>query len=315
MVVDAVLRIRRRRGRPEHARRVRLVLAEQRLRQRAVRPGCRLEPVTGERVIGDGERRAVGCDARPRRILAPRPRVAEPQRRQHLQRRLLGRVVLDHDAGEDLRRRGLRVGDVDRPVAVVVERAGVEQLELGILEATAVVDQLVVREGDLRVVVAPVQEGVAGQALEVPPVLLDVLAVVPLRPREPEHPLLQDRVLTVPEREGEAELMADVRDAGHAVLVPAIRARARMIVRERLPGVATLGVVLADRSPGAFAQVRAPLVPRVRREEIVLGSAGRFGQPGVLGRRRGAGARHGQSSVESSGVTSKRCHDQGPSAT
>ena len=55
-----------------------------------------------------------------------------------------------------------------------------------------------------------------------------------------------------------------------------------MIVRERLPGVATLGVVLADRSPCAFAQIRAPLVPRVRREEIVLGSAGRFGQPGVL---------------------------------
>ena len=315
MVVDAVLRIRRRRGRPEHARCVRLVLAEQRLRQRAVRPGCRLEPVTGERVIGDGERRAVGCDARPRRILAPRPRVAEPQRRQHLQRRLLGRVVLDHDAGEDLRRRRLRVGDVDRPVAVVVEGAGVEQLELRILQATAVVDQLVVREGDLRVVVAPVQEGVAGQALEVPPVLLDVLAVISLRPRQPEHPLLQDRVLTVPEREGEAELVADVRDAGHAVLVPAIRARARMIVRERLPGVATLGVVLADRSPGAFAQIGAPLVPRVRREEIVLGSAGRFGQPGVLGRHRGAGARHGQSSVESSGVTSKRCHDQGSSAT
>ena len=254
--------------------------------------GCRFEPVAGERVVGDHERRAVAFDPRAHRLVAPRPRVAEPERRQHLQRRLLGRVVLDHDAGEDLGRRRLRVGDVDGPVAVVVERAGVEQLELGILKTAAVVDELVVGEGDLRVVVAPVQQRVARQPLEVPPVLLDVLAVVSLRPREAEHPLLQDRVLAVPEREREAELVADVRDAGHPVLVPAVGAGARVVVRERVPGVAALGVVLADGAPRALAQIRAPLVPRVRREEIVLGAAGRLCEPSVLGRRRRAGVRH-----------------------
>ncbi len=56
------------------------------------------------------------------------------------------------------------------------------------------VDELLVRERRLRVVVAPAQQRVARQPLEVPPVLLDVLAVVALRPGQPEHPLLQDRV-------------------------------------------------------------------------------------------------------------------------
>ena len=37
-------------------------------------------------------------------------------------------------------------------------------------------------------------------------------------------------------------------------------------------------VVLAHRAPGALAQVRAPLVPRVRGEEVVLGAAGRLGE-------------------------------------
>ena len=58
---------------------------------------------------------------------------------------------------------------------------------------------------------------------------------------------------------------------------------------KELPGVAALGVVLADGAPGALAQVRAPLVPRVRGEEVVLGAAGRLGEAGVLGGRRRAG--------------------------
>ena len=292
VVVDAVLRIGARRVRPEDARRVCLVLAEERLRQRPVGACCRVEPVAGERMVGDHERRAVALDPRALRLVAPRPRVAEPERRQHLQRRLLGSVVLDDDPGEDLRRRGLGVGDVDRPVPFVVEGAGVEQLQLGILEAAAVVDELLVGEGGLRIVVAPVQQRVARQSLEVPPVLLDVLAVVPLRPGEAEHPLLQDRVLAVPEREREAELVADVRDAGHPVLVPPVGTGPRVVVRERVPRVAARGVVLANGAPRALAQIRAPLVPRVRREEIVLGAAGRLCEPGVLGRRRRSGIGH-----------------------
>ena len=98
---------------------------------------------------------------------------------------------------------GLRVVDLDDPVAVVVEDAGVEQLVLRLeLRASPVLDdQVVVRERRLRVVVAPAEPGAAGHGVEVPPVLLDVLAVVALAVGQPEHPLLEDRVPPVPQRE------------------------------------------------------------------------------------------------------------------
>ena len=240
MVVDAVLRVRRQRVGTEDAGGVRLVLAEERLGQRAAGTGRALEPGAGEPVVGRLERGAVALDPRPVGCLVPAPRVAEPERRQHVELGLVRAVVLDLDADEDLGRRGLGVGHVDGPVAVAVEDAGVEELELRrrLAAPGVLLDQPPVREGGLRVVVAPAQQRVARQALEVPPVLLGVLAVIALRAGEAEHPLLEDRVLAVPEREREAELVADVRESGHPVLVPAVGAGAGVVVREVAPGVA-----------------------------------------------------------------------------
>ena len=206
----------------------------------------------------------------------PRPLVAEPQRRQDVEGGRLGPPVADDDPHQDVGRGRLGVVDLDDPVAVVIEDAGVEQLVLGLeLRAPGVLlDQVVVREGGLRVVVAPAQPGAARQGVEVPPVLLDVLAVVALRVGQAEHPLLEDRVLAVPQREREAQPVEDVGDAGHPVLVPAVGARPGVIVRERVPGVAVGAVVLADRAPGPLAQVRAPLIPGARLDPAVLRVAG-----------------------------------------
>ena len=306
VVVDAVLRVRRARRRAEDPRSVGLVLAEQGLGGTAVGAGRGIQPVPGERVVGHEQRRAVTCDARSGRALLPRPRVAEPQRGQHVDRRLVRAVVLDDDPHQHLGGRRLGVGDVDRPVPVVVEDAGVEQLELGVLQPPAVPGQGSVGELGLRVVVAPVQQGVARQPLEVPPVLLGVLAVVALRAGQAEHPLLEDRVRAVPQGQPEAELVADVRDGGHPVLVPPVRTRPRVVVGERPPGVPVGGVVLPHGAPGALAEVRPPLVPGVRGEHVGLGAAGRLGQPRVLRggwrrwgvvhwchcTRRGTGAHH-----------------------
>ena len=222
-----------------------------------------------------------------------------------MQRRLVRAVILELDAHQHLGRRGLRVGDVDRPVAIVVEHTGVEQLELRVLEAAPVVDELLVGKRRLRIVVAPAQQCVAREAFEVPPVLLDVLAVVALRAGEAEHALLQDRVVAVPQRERETELVPDVGEAGHPVLVPAVRARARVVVRERRPRIAALRVVLAHGAPRPLAQIRPPLVPRVRGEQIVLGAARRLGEACVLGGRH----------ASPRGATSKRCQPHGSSET
>ena len=98
---------------------------------------------------------------------------------------------------------GLGVVDLDDPVAVLVEHAGVEQLVLGVVLAAPAVlgDEVLVRERALRVVVAPPVPRVARDGVDVPPVLLGVLAVVALVAGQAEDPLLEDRVPAVPQRE------------------------------------------------------------------------------------------------------------------
>ena len=99
------------------------------------------------------------------------------------------------------------------------------------------------------------------RAVEVEVVLLHVLAVIAFAVGQAEQPLLENRILAVPEGEGEAEPLLVVGDAGQAVFAPAIGARARLIVGEIIPGVAAFAVVFADRAPLALAEVRPPFFP------------------------------------------------------
>jgi hypothetical protein len=175
------------------------------------------------------------------------------------------RTAVGHgDNHAQVRRRRLRIVDRDRPVPVLVEDAGVDQLVLGLVPATPAVllAQPLVRVLLLRVVVAPAHPGVGRRGVQVPPVLLDVLAVVALVAAEPEQALLQDRVLAVPQSQGEAERLPVVTDPGEAVLVPPVDPGPGMVVREVLPRCPVLAVVLADRAPGALGQVGSPLPPR-----------------------------------------------------
>src|SRR5690349_18189963 len=86
--------------------------------------------------------------------------------------------------------------------------------------------------------------------------------MVALSVGEAEEPFLQDRIFTVPQRECEAEQLLVVANPGEAILAPAVRARARLIMGERRPSVAARAVVLADRPPLPFAEVRPPASPR-----------------------------------------------------
>src|SRR5262249_10181428 len=175
-------------------------------------------------------------------------------------------------------RGGLGVVDLDHPVPVVVEHAGVDQLELRVLPAPlAVLDvELGVRKLGLRVVVSPAHPRVRRRGVQVPPVLLDILAVVAPIAAHPEHAFLDDRVPAVPQRQAEAERLPVVADAGHAILAPAVDPRPGVVVGKVVPRRAPLAVVLAYRAPCALRQVRSPGPPRP------LARVG-LGQPGALG--------------------------------
>src|SRR5262249_49344402 len=107
-------------------------------------------------------------------------------------------------------------------------------------------------------------------------VLLDVLATVAFARRQPEQPLLEDRILSVPERGGEDEQLIAIADRGEAVFAPAIRLAARLVVREIVPRVAVRAVVLAHRAPRPLRGVASPAPPGRNDPRGGLGQASMF---------------------------------------
>ena len=157
----------------------------------------------------------------------------------------------------------LGVLDVDVDVAIIVEDAGVEQLVLQLEPASSAVrgDEIGVRELVQRISVAVLQVRARRSGVEVEVVLLHVLTVIALGVRQSEHPLLQDRIDPVPERNREAQALVVVAEAGDSVLAPFVRARASLVVAEVVPRVAVVAVVLPHRSPLPLAEVRTPPLP------------------------------------------------------
>ena len=250
-----------------------LVLAEQRGRRSAVRArgGQQLE-LAQERVV---HRDRVGrgrLQPGPGAVDLPRPGVAEPGGGQHVQGVRVRAGVGHLHRHQHVRGIGLGVVHLDDPVAVVVEGSRVEELVLGIELAPAAVllAQVLVREGGLRIVVAPPVPGMAGHGVEVPPVLLDVLAVVGLGAGQPEGALLEDRVAPVPQRQTQTEPLLDVAEPGESVLSPPVGPGPGVIVRKVGPRLAVGAVVLADGAPLPLADVRPPEVPVVRLAQPVL---------------------------------------------
>ena len=206
---------------------------------------------------------ADGLQRWPRVVPAPRPAVAEPERRQHVDLRGFRTAIVDADLNQDVLGRFLGVFHEHVEVTVLVEDAGVDQFVLEFLAAAPAIGlhQLIIRVGRLRILVEILHVRVRRRAVEVEVILLDVLAVIALAVGQAEQPLLEDGILPVPEREREAEALLVVGDAGQAVLAPVIGARARLVVAEVIPGVAVLAVVLAHGAPLAFAEVGPPFLP------------------------------------------------------
>ncbi len=279
VVVDPVLGVRRLRRHPEQPLVVGLVLTEQRFRGAVTdqhhRPG--LGVGTDDPVVGPAQIRPLVFG------IAPGPGVAEPQCRQHLQGGLVRARVLDGDLHQQIPWGRLGVVDGDHPVPAVVKDPGVHQLVLRLEPPPPGVlgHQVGIGKFTLRVVVTPAVPRMRRSSVEVPPILLDVFPVIALRTGQTEHPLLEDRIHAVPQGQRQAPVLRFVAEPGHAVLVPAVHPGTGVVVREERPGVAVGAVVLADRSPRAFGDVRPPVPPG--------GGAGLCRhQPGslVVGRRR-----------------------------
>src|SRR5262249_8714717 len=156
------------------------------------------------RALGVDSDEAVGVSARahPRtlRAVVPGPGVAEPERRKHVDRCRLGSTIGDTDPDEDVVRAGLRVLGEDVEVSALVQGPRVDELGLRTAPRTGTVllDEPAVWKLALRILVQRTHVGVCRRGIEVIVALLDVFAVVALRAREAEEPLLQYRILPIP---------------------------------------------------------------------------------------------------------------------
>ena len=132
VVVDAVLDIMSAIGNAEDALRVGLVFREEERR----RPFA-VKVAFAQFRMDRFDRVADALQARPVGDVAPRPLIAEPQRRQDVQFRCLRTTIVDGDLNQDVFGRVLGVFDEHVEIPILVEDAGVEQLILELITAAA----------------------------------------------------------------------------------------------------------------------------------------------------------------------------------
>jgi hypothetical protein len=99
-------------------------------------------------------------------------------------------------------------------------------------------------------------------AIEVKVILLDVFAMITFAVGQPEQAFLEDRVISIPESQCEAETLFVVGYAREAILPPVVGTRSCMIVWKVVPGIPILAVIFTDSAPLSFAEVRTPFFPR-----------------------------------------------------
>ena len=194
---------------------------------------------------------------------SPAPGIAEPDRRQQIERRRLRTAVPGRDPHENVFARGFRVLHEHVEIAVAIEDARIDQLEFRVrlCPPAVLLHQARVRKLRLRIFVEHLQVGMRRRGVEIEVILLHVFPVVAFVSVEPKQALLQDGIAAIPQGQREADALVPVADAGDAVFAPAVGARARVVVREILPRRAVRAVILAHGSPLALAEVRSPALP------------------------------------------------------
>jgi hypothetical protein len=143
-----------------------------------------------------------------------------------MQRRRIRPSIVDRDDHEDIVRSGLGVFDEDIEIAVLVEQTGVDQFEFRreLVPRRVPIAELGIWVFALRILVEHFEVRVRRRGVEVIVIFLHVLAVISLRARQAEKPLLQERIAFIPQHERQAETLLVVADAGNAVFAPAIGA-------------------------------------------------------------------------------------------
>ena len=158
----------------------------------------------------------------------------------------------------------LRILDDHIEVAVVVENAGVEKLELrpATRSPPVLLHKPSVRKFPLRILVQHLHVAVCGRAVQVEVILFDILAMIAFAAVQAEEPFFKDWVAAVPQCQAEDHQLITVANAADRVFSPTVCLTAGQVVGEVIPGGSVLAVIFPNGAPGAIANVGTPLAPR-----------------------------------------------------
>src|ERR1035438_10014560 len=154
-------------------------------------------------------------------IAPPTPRIAEPERRQHLDWRRFGSAIADIDADQQVLRRDLSILHLDVEISAAVKNPGVDEFVFPFqpIPPAVLLEQPTVRELRLRILVQVPHVGVAGRVVEVKVIFLDVLAVIPLVTCQAKHPLLEKWIVAVPQRQRETKILVPVAYSTQTIFI------------------------------------------------------------------------------------------------
>ena len=133
----------------------------------------------------------------------------------------------------------LGVGDPHFEESIGIERGGVEQFVFIVMRVTTTVlaHQRFIGKRALRIDIHHAIERMRGQRILMKPNLFRVLAVIAFAVGQAKQALFENRILAVPQRNRETNVLILVAPTRESVFAPAIGATARVIVRKRIPRV------------------------------------------------------------------------------
>ena len=139
---------------------------------------------------------------------------------------LVGPSVAYADLYQQIGRCGLCVLHEYVKIAVFVEYAAVDQLEFGIGPSAMSVGvyQIQIRICILRILIEILHIRMGRRTVQVVIIFLDVFSVIALAIGQPEWPLLQDRILAVPQDQRKTQPLVIVTETGETILAPVIGA-------------------------------------------------------------------------------------------
>src|SRR5271165_1564606 len=180
-----------------------------------------------------------------------------------MQSRRFWPAICRRDLDQDIFDVALGVFDVHVKISMLREMSGIQQFELRRVSPSlgVLVQQPLVRVFPLSVLVQHAQITVRWRGIEIEVLLLYVLAMVSLVPRQSKEPFFEDSVFAIPHRQRKTDHLVAVADPPDSVFTPAIRSAVRMFKRKKLPGAASRAIVFPHRSPLPFRKIRPPALP------------------------------------------------------